>query len=446
MLALPACRQSPVPTTTTTVLDAPEARVSEPTIAIDPLDPDRMMVAAMRGIPPVITSTGIRVWSSTDGGRSWTGAQLVTPRLSGDTGQQNFGADPVVRFAEDAAPLLVSMSQVGSRMATFVSRVVPDAANATTVRVFENLRDSLTGGTVFYDKPWLVVDRVEGSPHRGTVYASSGELVMSALPAKLGEPWAGPLVTRVVLAASRDGGRTFSAPVRVSDSAFGGQLAVTAGGVLEVTYARLVNMQASGNAVFHRRSTDGGASFGPPETITVTAGDTLLDTPVLASRPNGDLLACWSQGVRTDERNNQVRCAVRAAGRPWSRLGAIDPTLPGDAAEAWPAIVGTDRGWYLMQYVVTSGRTEVVLYRSAEGVTYERMASLGNVEGLGFDRFCLNAVTPCRRSRSDGFAIGDYVSIAASRGRLAAAYVLPRESSSRSYRRSLRPEGSGSCC
>lgn len=56
--------------------------------------------------------------------------------------------------------------------------------------------------------------------------------------------------------------RTFGPPATVSaDSAFSAQLAVTPGGALEVTYARLVDMRGAAMGVFHRRSTDGGATF-----------------------------------------------------------------------------------------------------------------------------------------------------------------------------------------
>ena len=427
VLAIVGCREPQSPAVVTTVLDAPPGgEAFEPTLAIDPTDPNHIVAAAMRGIPPLRTSTGIWVWRSTDGGHTWAGGALAAPRFPGDTGAQVFGADVIAEFAAEGGALLASISGVGARMGTFVSRVpaAPDAA--TAAGVLENSRDSLTGRSVFYDKPWMTVDRLEGSPHRGSVYLSGGAIVMETMPARLGEPLKGPILTRVAVATSRDGGRTFSAPTLVSDSAFAAQLAVTAGGALEVTYARLVNMQGSANAVFHRRSTDGGTTFGPPATVTTVSGDTLLDLPVLAARPNGDLLACWSQGVRTNERSNQVRCATRPASGVWSRPHPVDRTLPGDAAEAWPAVVGTDRGWYLMEYVVGPSRTEVILYRSTDGDAFERVASLAAMPGLGADRFCVNSVASCRRSSGDGFVMGDYISLAASQGRLAGAYILPR--------------------
>ena len=50
-------------------------------------------------------------------------------------------------------------------------------------------------------------------------------------------------------------------------------------------------------------------------------------------------------------------------------------------------------------------------------------------EGLGNDRFCLTAVSTCHRKEKGKFSIGEYVSVDARRGRIAAAYVLPRPDS-----------------
>jgi hypothetical protein len=109
----------------------------------------------------------------------------------------------------------------------------------------------------------------------------------------------------------------------------------------------------------------------------------------------------------------------------------VDPALPTGAAEAWPTIVGTARGWYLMQFVVAASRTEMVLYRSDDGVKFERVVTLAARDGLGLDHFCVNSVTPCRRSRPDGFTQGDYATLVAGGGRLVAAYTLPRSLSPR---------------
>ena len=64
--------------------------------------------------------------------------------------------------------------------------------------------------------------------------------------------------------------------------------------------------------------------------------------------------------------------------------------------------------------------------RSTIGITI-----LAANDSLGLDRMCLNAVTPCRRTRPETFSLGDYVALDAKGGRLAAAYVLPRRAGAR---------------
>lgn len=414
------------PRIVTTPLPVPPNGVGyEPTIAIDPADPDHMIVAAMNGNPPVGKSTGAWLWRTRDGGRTWSVDTFPTPRPPGLRGDANFGADVVADFAADGSAIVASMSGVDTSMAAYLSRLPRELAQATTVQVFANFRDSLKR-SVFFDKPWLAVDRVEGSPYRGAVYLSSGALPMERLPEKLGSPWGGPLVAREEIAVSHDDGKTFSKGVTISDSAFAGQMFVGRGGRLDVTYGRIVNMSGSADAIFHRRSTDGGKTFSDQTPVVRMNGDTLLDLPVLAGRPNGDLLSCWSQGVRVRERENVTRCAVRRTEGEWSTPHTVDTTLAPNESSAWPAIVGTADGWFLLQYVVHSTSTDVALYKSADGEAFTKIATLKSAEELGPARFCVTSTTPCRRSRSDGFIIGDYVTLTARGNRLAAAFVLPR--------------------
>src|SRR5205823_3602188 len=122
-------------------------------------------------------------------------------------------------------------------------------------------------------------------------------------------------------------------------SAFGGYLAVDPTGALEIAYIRLKTKDGGGDAVFHRRSLDGGKNFEPAVAIARMTGDTLLELPVIAARPNGDLLACWSQGVRANERTNRVRCANRKSGKTWSAPRDIESLLLSNVVAAWPAVV-----------------------------------------------------------------------------------------------------------
>ena len=423
------CRDVGARNPTTTILPpAAGGEAFEPSIAIDPGNPNRLLVAAMYGVPFARGGTGIWVWRSSDDGGSWTDGPLEPPRMPGVDVTPTFAADVISAFARDGSPLLASKADAPPLGGTFLSRFGSDTLSVTSVPVYRNFVDSAAGHRVLHDKPWLVVDHGERSPYRGSIYLSVGAVTAGLGPAGVNVNWT-LLGSQQLLAFSRDSGRTFSSPTVVADSsAFGGYLAVGPAGSLEIAYVRIKNREGAADAVFHRRSSDGGVTFEPPVIVVAMRGDTLLELPAIAVRPNGDLLACWSQGVRSDERSNQVRCAFRKLGEAWSAPYGIESALPPDVVPAWPAIVGTERGWYLMLYLVGAARTEVALFRSGALGAFSKIASLNVMDGLGADRFCVASATACRRTRKDAFAIGDYVALAASRGRLAAAYVLPRTS------------------
>lgn len=426
------CRDAERRITTTTTILPPAAggEAFEPSIAINPGNPNHLLVGAMYGVAFARGATGIWVWQSSDGGRSWTDGPLEPPRMPGVDVTPTFAADVITAFAQDGSPLLASMANAPPLGGTFLSRFSSDTPTVRSVPVYRNFVDSADGYRVLHDKPWLVVDHGERSPYRGSIYLSVGAVKAGLGPAGVNVNWT-MLGSQQLLAFSRDGGRTFSSPTVLADSsAFGGYLAVGPAGSLEITYVRIKNRDGAADAVFHRRSTDGGVTFEPPVTVVAMRGDTLLELPVVAARPNGDLMACWSQGVRTDERNNQVRCAVRKSGAAWTAPLGIESAIPPDVVAAWPAIVGTERGWYLMLYLVAAARTEVALFRGNALGDFSKIATLSVMDGLGADRFCVVSATACRRTRKDAFALGDYVTLTATRNRLAAAYVLPRTNGS----------------
>ena len=415
--------------TTTIILPAAAGgEAFEPSIAIDPGNANRLLVGAMYGVPFARGATGIWVWRSSDGGRSWTHAPLEPPRMPGGLAP-TFAADVITAFAQDGAPLLASKADAPPLGGTFLSRFGVDTSSVASVPVYRNFVDSAAGYRVLHDKPWLVVDHNERSSHLGSIYLSVGAVKAGLGPAGVNVNWT-LLGSQQLLSYSRDGGRTFSSPIIIADSsAFGGYLAVGPTGSVEVVYVRIKNRDGAADAVIHRRSSDGGVTFEPPVTVVAMRGDTLLELPVVAARPNGDLMACWSEGVRSDERSNRVRCAVRTSSA-WSASYDIASALPPDVVPAWPALVGTERGWYLMLYLVGAAGTEVALFRADALGEFAKIATLSVMDGLGADRFCVASATPCRRTRKDAFVIGDYVALAANRGRLAAAYVFPRTSSS----------------
>jgi hypothetical protein len=202
------CRGDGAPPATTILPPAAEREAFEPSIAIDPDDSDRLLVAAMYGVPFARGATGIWVWRSNDGGRSWNHGPLDPPRMPGVDASPTFAADPITGFARDGSPLLASKADAPPLGGTFVSRFGSDIVSVTSVPVYRNFVDSAAGRRVLHDKPWLVVDHNERSPYRGSIYISVGAVTAGLGPAGVNVNWT-LLGSQQLLAFSRDGGRTF---------------------------------------------------------------------------------------------------------------------------------------------------------------------------------------------------------------------------------------------
>src|SRR5260221_10421543 len=88
-------------------------------------------------------------------------------------------------------------------------------------------------------------------------------------------------VRDIALARSADGGRTFQAPVRVSEDNWkidacpddGPAMTIDRRGVLHITWPTLVrDPDAQRMAIFESTSTDGGATFSPRARVDAAAG------------------------------------------------------------------------------------------------------------------------------------------------------------------------------
>ncbi len=155
-----------------------------------------------------------------------------------------------------------------------------------------------------------------------------------------------PNLRDVTLARSTDGGRTFGAPVRVSEDRWaidgcpddGPAVAVDARGVVHVVWPTLVS-ESEGKGVFYSYSTDGGRTFAPR--LRLDGGADGAAHPQMASA--GDqLMVAWDQARGDGTRAIVVRAIGASSGPP--RLGApstfgTDATYPSVAATADGAVV-----------------------------------------------------------------------------------------------------------
>jgi hypothetical protein len=405
-------------------LPAP-ATVSEPHLAIDPSHPSVLVAAAQ--------TTALATWRSVDGGEHW---QASLPPAGKNGMPSSGGGDPVVAVGADGATLLGGVAIDPAGRCTLLDRIGayrlpagsaefdPPAAVSRAVPLPRHffgtppvascpIPRGLTQVTT-NDKPWLTVDTTRGS-RRGWVY-----VVWSRYDQTLtGKTW-----STLYLAVSRDGGRTYGAPIVIAprreqpgEVEHYSQVAVRPDGTLDVVWNEF---RAGRTSIVHRASRDGAATFGARETITVLPRGT---TPVglvsaLAVSPTGKLGLCWSQSTAPKAFVGRILCAVSAGHGAWSKS-----VLPFGAAgrQYLPAVTFQGARLWVAGYRSTAQTTRVLVSGSADGTTFDRPILLAKRQ---YGRGALCAPHPPDCGAHQRF-VGDYIGAAAAPGHVWVDFVLP---------------------
>ena len=376
---------------------------NEPAAAIDPSDPRRMAVAwQIRG----------DVAYSTDGGANWARSPdhlLRGYRIEGDTqlgfdahghlyacniafdrlGRANYWAQGATRNA-----ILVWHSDDGGR--SWPAPAAAVIAQRTAPRI------------PFEDKPGLVVDDT-GSTFSGNLYVGWTEFTLAD--------------SRILFARSTDGGRSFSAPLKISvhdgvprddeGAVEGFAGAVDTDGTLYATWA-------DGGNLLITSSSDGGKSFSPPRVaVTIPASyysiagvDRANGFPSLAvDRHRHRLVLAWA-----DYRNGGVDAFVAISadhGATWSAPFRVnDDALHDGGDHFFPALaVDASDGSYDLLFYDRRGDTKDPRIRAALARSTDGGASFSN------RFFAAPAFDP------KGDFIGDYLALSAGSGRVLAAWA-----------------------
>ena len=236
---------------------------SETFIAINPADQTTVIAGSNE-----IQRLPMRAMVSTDDGATFTGHDLPLPPPRTQAGF-DFGSDPGVAFDSSGnafySYIVVFFSKGGSINGTemAVSRASAADDYATWTHTFFNLQ---TGEGQFNDKPMITVDTGSGEFHHpDRIYVAWDNATGSSSSEKNGN--------NVLLSYSDDHGVTFSKPVSVSGNfigrtgGIGADPYVAADGTLHVAWQDFAHSQISDVA-----STDGGATFSAPHTITSVGG------------------------------------------------------------------------------------------------------------------------------------------------------------------------------
>lgn len=356
----------------------PTNKQNEPTIAVDPTDSARLVAGAndeqrqppcgpgpVRGdtldsdcsfVPGVGTSG---VYTSADGGRTWTNRGLLDDQPSWQGAGVVSDGDPVVvfgpkpdgqggfTFAHGARAYYSSLASVAGAkgLESIVVSTSDDGGATWSAPVIGTTK---TASRDFNDKSWLTVDTSPTSPFFGRVYLSWTEFRSATATGNGSEP--------VMVAVSADGARRFDAPTQLSPAGNnatgngrqGSSSAVGPDGTVYVAFEQGAEQVVA-------ISTDGGARWSRPRTIgpVVDIADPIPGAsfrtnsfPVIAADPRDGstiLYAAWA--TRTPDGGRVVVARSADRGESWGAPVQVS------AAEGYAFFPGLD--------VAGTGRVDV---------------------------------------------------------------------------------------
>lgn len=400
------------------ITPAQARRPAEVSVAINPTSPEHVIAVLLQGGGPGEPRVSNWAYVSVDGGLTWEGR----PALNRDGRVQ--GDDAIV-FGRDGTAFHGYIAFDGIRVErperAWSGIFVRTSADGVTWRDPVAVVDHINTTIPFEDKPWIGVDGGARSPHRGNVYVAwtRFDVYGSKDPAHR---------SRIMVSRSRDGGRSFSTPLEISDEsgdALDGDDTVE--GVVPVAGpgGEVYIAWAGPKGLYFDRSLDGGWTFGKDVIIAAQPGG--WDLPVAGlERHNGMPVTAVdaSGGARDgtvyvnwiDERNGHPDVFVAAStdrGQTWSAPVRVNDDS-GTAVQmfTWLAVDPVDGALNVIFHDrrgLSGTMTGVTLARSVDG-------------GRTFVNYPV-PVTPFACCQGSAF-FGDYNGVAAHGGRVVAAFPV----------------------
>jgi hypothetical protein len=439
VLTLVAAAASPAgkapPTVRMLTLSGPKGDepMREPNVAVDPTNPDRIVVTAPSRTPKSATAYH---WSTRDGGRDWSRGSLRPLHPGFD-----IASDPAIAFGPDcrvyyghldfgdfARARKLEDGRWLKEGGLGVQRSEDCGRTFTPMRVADNPSASRQA-----DKDWVAVDAWPGSRFRGSVYVMFS--FIGSLVDRRDE------ATDVWFVFSRDG-KSFSAPRRLSPNGYVVANAVRPDGTLDAIWEE---RRWDSQKIWHVSSSDGGETFSAPRLVVALEGGAALDWPVLTATAKGTLVAAWCR--RSDRSpagryESRIDTAVFENGA-WSSPRELVPELAAGEWMSTPALAATDHSVWLLAYGADARETRVSLHRAPlETMRFADRLVLGR-RNFGTASFCPGWLDcfdqkeePGAKKRAEEqFSPGDYVGLSGAGRRVAAAYVLPRDDGPRVTKR-----------
>ncbi|MEM0472470.1 MAG: hypothetical protein QXX84_06205 [Sulfolobales archaeon] len=317
---------------------------NEPSIAVNPTNPRNIVVAAHDYGDPFYL-VGIVVYRSFDGGKTWSGPSRMVATYGDSL------SDPSLAFGRDGT-LYLSYLSVGafSEITLAISR--DGGANWSFVRALNY------SFAAFYDKPWIAVGPDPTNPMRDIIYITYTEF-KGYYEVNLS----------IKLIRSRDGGRTFEGPFRVSwEGRYPDTLVqwsypvVDRNGTLYVSFFGVKTERVFGEprviqGIWVAKSIDGGVTFSEP----VLAAETnwwfpgysglygfrwIVPTPAMAVGPDGSIYIAYEDspgGSEGPDMGDIFLVVSRDGGASWSKPVRVNDDT-GHATQFFPmiAVRGSD--------------------------------------------------------------------------------------------------------
>jgi len=301
--------------------DTAAAPQNETSIAVDPNNPNRVVGSAndyvsrtwtctINGTPcSALGEAYSGTYYSNDGGSTWCCASTdpshlgtLIPginRLGG--GQYDAAGDPSVAFDSHGHVFFAGLgfNRTSAPNTVAVNKGTFDGSGHLSwgAPVFIN---QTTSKAILNDKEWIAVDSHTSSAYRDNIYVTWTRFKFAATTGAY-------VQSPIFFVRSTDGGATFSAPVSISGNVLYGQGSrpvVGPDGTLYVFWGGSTRHDAL-DSTWMVKSTDGGQTFSKPLAISaLTDSDPLKNTafrvnsyPAAAAAPNGDLYATWTTQI-----------------------------------------------------------------------------------------------------------------------------------------------------
>ena len=352
---------------------------AEVTVAINPKNPDNIVAASFQSGQ----MAGVRVsnvtYATTDGGKTWKTIPTQNPKSL-------VQGDDAVTFSSEGILYHSFISFDGIRIqrprrAANGIIVAASSDGGLTWRGNVPVIEHTNSVTPFEDKPWLITDNVEGSPYKNNLYISWTRFDEYGKS----DP---SCASHIFFSRSDDGGKTFAAPFRISnsngdcvDSDNTLEGAVPAVGLNGEVYV----IWSGPKGLYFDKSTDGGWTFREDRVIQTTPGGwdinvaginrhngmpvTRVDT---SKGPNrGAIYVNW-----IDERNGDTDVFLmssRDGGETWSQPVRVndDPLKNGKSQFfTWMAVDPVDGSVNIIFYdrrAYEGTKTGLTLARSTDG-------------------------------------------------------------------------------